>query len=84
MLIDLAKKNPLFSGKKPTETTESGIPWKVLVVDDEPDVHTVTKLALSALNSMAAPSPLSMPTVLNKQKSYSIKNVISPSPLLML
>ncbi|MBI1675959.1 DUF3369 domain-containing protein [Shewanella sp. DW31] len=47
MLIDLAKKNPLFSGKKSTETTESGIPWKVLVVDDEPDVHTVTKLALS-------------------------------------
>ncbi|MCS6190565.1 DUF3369 domain-containing protein [Shewanella baltica] len=47
MLIDLAKKNPLFSGKKLTETTASGIPWKVLVVDDEPDVHTVTKLALS-------------------------------------
>lgn len=47
MLIDLAKKNSLFSGKKSTETTESGIHWKVLVVDDEPDVHTVTKLALS-------------------------------------
>ena len=47
MLIDIAKKNPLFSGKKSADITDCGPPWKVLVVDDEPDVHTVTKLALS-------------------------------------
>jgi response regulator RpfG family c-di-GMP phosphodiesterase len=47
MLIDMAKKNPLFSGKKKTDEAAAGPAWKVLVVDDEPDVHTVTKLALS-------------------------------------
>lgn len=47
MSIDLTKKKPLFSGQKNHETTEVGSPWKILVVDDEPDVHTVTKLALS-------------------------------------
>lgn len=25
------------------------VPWKILIVDDEPDVHTVTKLALNGL-----------------------------------
>ena len=47
MLIDMAKKSPLFSGKKKTDDNVSGPAWKILVVDDEPDVHTVTKLALS-------------------------------------
>ncbi|QYK03458.1 DUF3369 domain-containing protein [Shewanella zhangzhouensis] len=47
MLIDMAKKSPLFSGKKKVESEDSGPAWKILVVDDEPDVHTVTKLALS-------------------------------------
>ena len=47
MLIDMAKKSPLFSGKKKTDDCAAGPAWKVLVVDDEPDVHTVTKLALS-------------------------------------
>ncbi|MFB2644059.1 DUF3369 domain-containing protein [Shewanella bicestrii] len=47
MVIDLTNKKPLFSTKKTTETSTSGAPWKILVVDDEPDVHTVTKLALS-------------------------------------
>ncbi len=47
MLIDIAKKSPLFSGKTKAQPTQSGPAWKVLIVDDEPDVHTVTKLALS-------------------------------------
>lgn len=47
MVIDLRKKKPLFSGKKTIETSAFSAPWKILVVDDEPDVHTVTKLALS-------------------------------------
>lgn len=47
MVIDLTNKKPLFSGKKTTETSASLAPWKILLVDDEPDVHTVTKLALS-------------------------------------
>jgi response regulator RpfG family c-di-GMP phosphodiesterase len=47
MLIDIAKKSPLFSGKKKAPVANSGPAWKILVVDDEPDVHTVTKLALS-------------------------------------
>ena len=47
MLIDIAKKNPLFSNKKKSADTNSGPAWRVLIVDDEPDVHTVTKLALS-------------------------------------
>ena len=47
MLIDIAKKSPLFSGKKKAPEANSGPAWKILIVDDEPDVHTVTKLALS-------------------------------------
>jgi len=47
MLIDIAKKSPLFSGKKKAPEESSGPAWKILIVDDEPDVHTVTKLALS-------------------------------------
>ncbi|MBT1446647.1 DUF3369 domain-containing protein [Shewanella sp. JM162201] len=47
MLIDMAKKNPLFSGRKKAEAEDTGPAWKILIVDDEPDVHTVTKLALS-------------------------------------
>ncbi|GGI90367.1 DUF3369 domain-containing protein [Shewanella gelidii] len=46
MLIDMAKKSPLFSGNK-SKAIETEPAWKVLIVDDEPDVHTVTKLALS-------------------------------------
>lgn len=47
MVIDLSKKSRSSQGKKTIETTASLAPWKILVVDDEPDVHTVTKLALS-------------------------------------
>ncbi|BAJ02144.1 DUF3369 domain-containing protein [Shewanella violacea] len=47
MLIDIAKKSPLFSSKKKTQEVAKGPAWRILIVDDEPDVHTVTKLALS-------------------------------------
>ncbi len=40
------EKAALFR-KKTIETSAFSAPWKILVVDDEPDVHTVTKLALS-------------------------------------
>lgn len=39
----------LFSGEEPEEPVEqstNGV-WKILIVDDEPEVHAVTKLALS-------------------------------------
>ena len=29
-------------------------PWKVLLVDDEPDIHDITKLTLTAFASTAA------------------------------
>ncbi len=32
-----------------THTPEGALPWRVLVVDDEPNVHTVTLLALAGL-----------------------------------
>ncbi|GIU43144.1 hypothetical protein TUM3794_28090 [Shewanella colwelliana] len=47
MLIDMAKKSPLFAGRKKEPEKDSGPAWRILIVDDEPDVHTVTKLALS-------------------------------------
>ncbi|QYJ87876.1 DUF3369 domain-containing protein [Shewanella mesophila] len=47
MLIDMAKKSPLFSGRKKAPEECTGPAWRILIVDDEPDVHTVTKLALS-------------------------------------
>ncbi|NRD74072.1 DUF3369 domain-containing protein [Shewanella sp. VB17] len=47
MLSNIAKKSPLFSGKKKVVEENFGPAWKILIVDDEPDVHTVTKLALS-------------------------------------
>ncbi|QTH64447.1 DUF3369 domain-containing protein [Psychrosphaera ytuae] len=38
----------LFSGEEVEEVTQPTIgTWKVLIVDDEPEVHAVTKLALS-------------------------------------
>ncbi|MCL1142552.1 DUF3369 domain-containing protein [Shewanella gaetbuli] len=46
MLFDKAKKKPLFSDKKNNDTKVLPA-WRVLIVDDEPDIHSVTKLALS-------------------------------------
>ncbi|MCV6614362.1 MAG: DUF3369 domain-containing protein [Cellvibrionaceae bacterium] len=38
-----------LSSEKPSEDPihTKGAPWKVLIVDDEPDIHTITDLALS-------------------------------------
>ncbi|QYK03099.1 DUF3369 domain-containing protein [Shewanella psychrotolerans] len=47
MLIDMAKKSPLFAGRKKAPEECTGPAWRILIVDDERDVHTVTKLALS-------------------------------------
>ncbi len=30
----------------PQESTEETSPWKILIVDDEPEVHQVTRLVL--------------------------------------
>ncbi|QDF67051.1 DUF3369 domain-containing protein [Shewanella sp. SNU WT4] len=47
MPFQLAMKTPLFLRRRSEQTTDESNRWKILVVDDEPDVHTVTKLALS-------------------------------------
>lgn len=79
MLIDMAKKNPLFSGKKKVESEDAGPAWKVLIVDDEPDVHTVTKLALSrfklegrSLSFINAYSGEQAKEILNTEKDVSV------------
>jgi hypothetical protein len=36
------------SASQPTSQEEKSLkPWKVMIVDDEPEVHAVTRLALS-------------------------------------
>ncbi|WP_394131681.1 DUF3369 domain-containing protein [Shewanella maritima] len=47
MFLEKAKKSPIFSSNKNTTPQSSVAGWKVLIVDDEPDIHSVTKLALS-------------------------------------
>ncbi|MCL1038059.1 DUF3369 domain-containing protein [Shewanella submarina] len=41
------RKGSLFTGKAKPSEANSLPPWKILIIDDERDVHTVTKLALS-------------------------------------
>ncbi|MCL2916057.1 DUF3369 domain-containing protein [Shewanella corallii] len=41
------RKGSLFTGKAKPAEANSLPPWKILIIDDERDVHTVTKLALS-------------------------------------
>ncbi|MGI2258197.1 DUF3369 domain-containing protein [Shewanella sp. GXUN23E] len=41
------KKGSLFSAKPKQVDSNPLPPWKILVIDDERDIHTVTKLALS-------------------------------------
>ena len=36
-----------FASKKATESTENQLVWKILIADDEPEVHTITKTVLS-------------------------------------
>ncbi len=79
MLIDIAKKSPLFSGKKKSPAVTSGPAWRILIVDDEPDVHTVTKLALSrfkldgrALEFINAYSGEEAKQVLSKEKNVAM------------
>ena len=47
MLFEISKKKPLFSANKSNEQSLDLPAWKILIVDDEPDIHSVTKLALS-------------------------------------
>ncbi|MBV7315688.1 DUF3369 domain-containing protein [Shewanella sp. NIFS-20-20] len=47
MPFQLAQKTPLFLRRRINQLEDAPVKWKILVVDDEPDVHTVTKLALS-------------------------------------
>ncbi|CCQ10505.1 putative response regulator receiver [Pseudoalteromonas luteoviolacea B = ATCC 29581] len=37
----------LFGGEDVVVTSSVSAPWKILIVDDEPDIHALTKLALS-------------------------------------
>lgn len=42
-----AEDELLFSGEEVDESTVSGLdPWMVLIVDDEPDVHSMTRMVL--------------------------------------
>ena len=43
----IRKKDSPLSHDASTAVPESAIPWKVLIVDDEPDVHAVTRLAFT-------------------------------------
>ncbi len=54
MLIDMAKKGPLFGSKKASTTTDTLPPWKVLVVDDELMCIQSLNLPYPASNSTAA------------------------------
>jgi len=36
-----------FASKKDTEDKSTGLVWKILIADDEPEVHTITKTVLS-------------------------------------
>lgn len=47
MSIEIIKKQPLFPSKKNVKPSNLLPSWKILIVDDEPDIHAVTKLALS-------------------------------------
>ncbi len=38
----------LFS-EEPEEAVNEALPWKILIVDDEPDIHKMTQLALTGL-----------------------------------
>jgi len=36
-----------FASKKETDLNDNGLIWKILIADDEPEVHTITKTVLS-------------------------------------
>ena len=79
MLFDIAKKKPLFSANKSNDQTPDLPPWKILIVDDEPDIHSVTKLALSrfkldgrSLSFLNAYSGLQAKELLEKEKDIAI------------
>lgn len=53
--MDKAASNPLVFAPSRRKQEESGatiqaVPWNILIVDDEEEVHTVTKLALADFN----------------------------------
>lgn len=39
----------VFADEVDTSPSPTGLPWRILIVDDEPDVHAATKLALKGL-----------------------------------
>jgi CheY-like chemotaxis protein len=43
------EQDDMFSDDDDDEPEEAANPWKVMVVDDEPEIHNVTKLALSSV-----------------------------------
>ncbi|NRB38790.1 MAG: DUF3369 domain-containing protein [Pseudomonadales bacterium] len=85
-----SKKNPLFAKKKKSnkgsKTTAAPKPpqtyldnWKILIVDDEPEVHTVTKMVLQDYQLMGrgldlyhAYSAAEARDMLKKEKNYAL------------
>ncbi len=49
MSLFLLKKSVPRLHRTPRQKTQSPAVWHILVVDDEPDVHAATKLALKGI-----------------------------------
>ena len=58
--------------------------WKVLIVDDEPEVHAVTKLALNDFSLNGKTLEFVVPIAERKRRPFSKPMMISPLCYLML
>lgn len=62
----------LFGGEEQVAICPTCAPWKILIVDDEPDIHALTKLALS--NFKFADRPLEF---LDALSGHEAKHILS-------
>jgi len=63
-------ENFLFQNEDTTETIVLGKPWKILIVDDDPGVHDVTRLALKSLS--VRDRPLSFTSVYSAKEAREL------------
>ncbi|MEZ5584865.1 MAG: hypothetical protein R3F37_20740 [Candidatus Competibacteraceae bacterium] len=61
-----------------TTPTTGILPWKVLVVDDDAEVHEVTSFVLRDHRFFGRPSCFCMPTAANKRASDFLNTPTSP------
>lgn len=82
-MADLADDDELLfdddEEQGPTKTPQTATPWNVLIVDDEEDIHRVTRLALSdirfddrPLNLLSAFSAEEAKTVMAEQRDIAV------------